>query len=353
MTLVIQEDVSLAKRTTIGLGGSADQLIACKSVDDLRAGLEHAREHKLPVHILGGGSNTIFADAGWRGVVLAVQLAGVELAGDGVVAAAAGEAWDALVQQTIDAGLGGLEAMSGIPGLVGATPMQNVGAYGQQVSEVITSVEALERSSGNIVSFTNQECDFGYRSSRFKFKDARNYVITKVTYQLDPDGTPGVQYPQLAEKLKGEDLGQGAEGLMKVREATLALRRSKSMIFDPKDPNSRSCGSFFVNPVLSMARYDALVKKAVEQGIAERVPSFAAGADDKVPAALLIERAGFAKGDRRDGVGISANHPLALVNYEGTTEGLLALADEVQTKVHEIFGILLAREPVVVMPDAS
>ncbi|MAF80753.1 UDP-N-acetylenolpyruvoylglucosamine reductase [bacterium] len=231
--------------------------------------------------------------------------------------------------------------------------MQNVGAYGQQVSEVITKVEALERSTGKVVSFTNQECDFDYRSSRFKYKDEGKYIITKVTYRLDPAGSPTVGYPQLAEKLGDEDIESGTSGLKKVREATLALRRSKSMVVDPKDPNSRSCGSFFVNPVLGMAQYDALVKRVQAQGIAEPVPNFASGVDVKVPAAWLIEQAGFKKGERRGGVGISENHPLALVNHDGTTQQLLALAQEIIQEVLDQFDVELVREPVLVMPDTS
>ena len=351
MTVVIQEDVPLAKRTTIGLGGMADQLIACKSVADIQEALAYARDKDMPIHVLGGGSNTIFADAGFRGVVLAVQLRGIAIRDDGLVTTAAGEPWDELVQQTIAAGLGGFEALSGIPGLVGATPMQNVGAYGQQVSDVIVTVEAIERATGAVVTFDNDECAFEYRGSRFKYADADRYIITSVTYQLDSMGAPTVKYPQLREKITADgvkDLGHGTAALATVREATLSLRRSKSMVVDPSDPNSRSCGSFFINPVLTLSEYEAVVARATKDGVADEVPQFPAGDNVKIPAAWLIEHAGFSKGERRGGVGISENHPLALVNHDGTTEELLQLAEEIQQGVAKQFGVELVREPVLV-----
>lgn len=353
MSIVIQQDVALAPLTSIGLGGTAAFMVTCETVADLQEGLAFARGKQLPVHVLGGGSNTIFSDSGYSGVVLVVALLGLRIAVSGTVIASAGEMWDDVVRETIAAGLGGLETLSGIPGCVGATPMQNVGAYGQNVSSVITQVQGIERSSGNLVTFAVAECDFGYRRSRFKDTDADRYIITEVTYQLDPAGGLTINYPQLAEKIRAEygtsDLGSGRVALQQVREVTLALRRRKSMVVDAADPNTRSCGSFFVNPVFTVVEYADFVARAAAQGIAGDIPHFSEGDTIKVPGAWIIEQAGFTKGERRGGVGISANHPLALVNHDGTTKELLEFAAEIQDVVYAKFGIAFEREPVLVV----
>jgi len=337
----------------MGIGGEASYFAAATSTQEVQEALSFASEKSLPVHVLGGGSNTLFADAGWSGLVLAIRLTGLSVEDDGRVVAAAGERWDDVVQATIAAGLAGFEALSGIPGLVGATPMQNVGAYGQHVADVVKQVTAVEIETGELVTFAAAECQFGYRTSRFKAEDAGKYVITEVAYQLDVAGVPQIRYPQLADKvaeLFGDAaLEPGTAGLEKVRKATLALRRSKSMVIDNADPNTRSCGSFFVNPKLSQDAWEQVVVRAREYGIVDEVPGFAG--DDgllTMPAAWLIEHAGFAKGDRRGGVGISENHPLALINVDGTCDELLVFADEIVAAVQERFDITLEREPVLV-----
>lgn len=348
--LEIQKEVDLAALTTIGLGGKAAYFLEVSSREELTAGLAWAKAEGLPTYILGGGSNTIFLDSGFSGLVLKVGLLGIEWGEevDGVieVRAAAGEEWDALVVQTIEKGLGGLECLSGIPGLVGATPMQNVGAYGQEVAAVIRSVTVWDREESKEVVFSNEECAFSYRQSRFKGREAGRYVILEVTFGLRSDGVPTVRYPQVVEQVRemygADELGVGAEALGKTREAVLALRRSKSMVVDVNDPNSKSCGSFFTNPIVSEEK----ARKLVET-FGEKAGGFAGPGGVKLSAAFLVEAAGFRKGYTYKGVGISANHSLALINRGGTTGELLELQEKIQEAVQEKLGVELMREPVV------
>lgn len=340
-----QTNVSLAPYTTIKLGGPAKYFITANTPEELVQALAQARQRHLPVHIMGGGSNTIFSDSGFNGLVIHLALTGVDLGKDGRVRAAAGVVWDELVQQTIAAGLSGFECMSGIPGSVGATPIQNVGAYGQEVAQTITRVEAIDRQSLMTVAFSHDDCHFEYRNSRFKDQDADKFVIISVEYQLTPDGQPTITYPQLIDQLGGhtaiERLGSTQNALQRVRDAVINLRASKSMIVNDDDPNSRSCGSFFVNPIVTEEQL-----KNIQQH--SDPPSFPAKLGLKIPAAWLIEQAGFTTGYRLGGVGISTNHPLALVNYDGTTVELLKLADQIQSKIARTFGIELQREPVLI-----
>lgn len=360
MTLV-REHVELAPLTTMRLGGPARYFAECKTNDDVTSALAFGREHGLPVHILGGGSNSIFLDEGFSGLVLAVRMRGVTFQADGVIEAAAGEPWDPLVAKTISRGLAGFECLSGIPGLVGATPIQNVGAYGQEVAEVIETVTVIDRADGHERTLSNTECNFTYRTSRFKQADAGKYIITSVRYRLRPDGVPTLRYPQLREVLGAEGaLESGMSGLAAVREAVLELRRAKSMVIDDADPNTRSCGSFFVNPVVPKAQAEKLQQQYSDMPTftGEETPHGTAaagwtGSHIKIPAAWLIERAGFMKGLQRGGVGISSRHPLALVNKSGTTKELLSLAADIHTAVHEQFSIELEQEPVVVPPGSA
>lgn len=243
--LVIKEQVPLASLTTIGLGGAARFFIECRTVAALREALSFAQSQKIPVYVLAGGSNTVFADSGYNGLVIKVALTGVinEAIGQFVdVTAQAGEDWDTLVAWSVRNNLAGVECLSGIPGTVGATPVQNVGAYGQDVAATIRQVQALDRQTLKIVEMENTDCAFAYRSSRFKYRDKGRYIITAVTYRMRSDGEPTVVYPRLAEILTGHAT------LQQVRQAVLGLRRRKSMIVDSTDPHSRSCGSFFYEP---------------------------------------------------------------------------------------------------------
>lgn len=360
--LRLEEHVPLAPLTSLRLGGAARYLARCDSTDAMRQALRWAGARHLPVHVLGGGTNTVFADAGYGGLVIKVEGAGVQLAEDGdgvVVAAAAGADWDGLVSACVDAGLSGVECLSGIPGLVGATPMQNVGAYGQEVADAIVAVRALDRTGLEEVTFARAECGFGYRTSRFKTADRDRYLVTRVDYRLSRARRPEVRYAELARRLErdGVDLAAlppGREALRALRAAVLALRRGKSMVLDDADPNARSAGSFFLNPTLGDDALAALKARwQARGGDPATVPVYAAGAGaHKVAAAWLVERAGFAKGTVRGGAAVSEKHALALVNRGGTTADLLALATAVADAVHAAFGVRLEREPVCV-PSAG
>ena len=331
--------------------------------------------------ILGGGSNLVVADEGFDGTVIQVATKGMRLGGGsgglwgssppsqqgggsggssprgrpdaepGLVTVAAGEDWDEVVAWTIAAGLAGLECLSGIPGRAGATPIQNVGAYGQEVSETITQVRTYDRVTGQISIIPNERCGFGYRTSVFKRDDARRHVVLSVTFRLavQPVSRP-VRYAELAGAL-GAAIGDQAAST-EVRSAVIGLRRGKGMVIDAADPDARSVGSFFVNPVLDGAALAAVEAAArAKCGDGTRVPRFDAGDGlVKVPAAWLIERAGFGKGySLGDGARISSKHTLALVNSgSATTAGLLALAREIRDGVRDVFGVSLAPEPVLV-----
>lgn len=349
-----RSSVPLAECTSIGLGGLAKSFAVCGSVREIRKALTYAREQHLPVHVLGGGTNVIFSDEGFPGLVIRIALRGISVfAGSPyTVRAAAGEVWDDFVKLCIEYNLPGVECLSGIPGLVGATPIQNVGAYGQEVGQKITRVTALDRTTLELVEFEGVNCWFGYRKSRFKAEDADRYIITEVSFGLTPDERPVVHYLELQHALdqRGVSIDPGKAGLLAIRDAVLTLRKKKSMLLDPQDPNARSVGSFFVNPILTKDQYTTLQKRWTDAGHSDAIPSFGAPEGIKVPAAWLVEHSGYPKGFRRDGVGVSPNHALALVNYGGTTHELLMLADDIRRAVEREFGIRLQLEPVIVPP---
>ena len=292
------------------------------------------------------------ADEGFDGTVIQVATKGVDPGGEpGLMTVAAGEDWDAVVAWTVAAGLAGLECLSGIPGLAGATPIQNVGAYGQEVGQTITSVRTYDRVTGQISTIPNERCGFGYRTSVFKRDDARRHVVLGVTFRLAVQSASApVRYAELASAL-GVEIGDRVAS-PRVRSAVMDLRRGKGMVIDAADPDTRSAGSFFVNPVLDGAALAAVEAAARARcGAGTRVPRFDAGDGlVKVPAAWLIERAGFGRGySPGDGARISSKHTLALVNYESaTTAGLLALARQIRDGVRDAFGVSLTPEPVLV-----
>ncbi len=376
--------MNLADHTTVGLGGPARRFVRAETDEDLIEAVRAAEDGGEPMLILGGGSNLVVADEGFDGTVIQVATKGMRLGGGsgglwgsspasqqgggsgglwdssprgrpdgepGLVTVAAGEDWDEVVAWTIAAGLAGLECLSGIPGLAGATPIQNVGAYGQEVSETITQVRTYDRVTGQISIIPNERCGFGYRTSVFKRDDARRHVVLSVTFRLavQPVSRP-VRYAELAGAL-GAAIGDQAAST-EVRSAVIGLRRGKGMVIDAADPDTRSVGSFFVNPVLDGAALAAVEAAArAKCGDGTRVPRFDAGDGlVKVPAAWLIERAGFGKGySLGDGARISSKHTLALVNSgSATTAGLLALAREIRDGVRDVFGVSLAPEPVLV-----
>jgi UDP-N-acetylmuramate dehydrogenase len=347
--LSLREHVPLAPYTTLGLGGKARYFVECDTEDHVRAALAYASDRRLPVYVLGGGSNVVFLDAGFPGLVVRVTIGGIEFR-DGPqpeVRAGAGVDWDSLVRGLVERGWTGVECLSGIPGTVGGTPIQNVGAYGQEIAETLVSVDCLDRETLEHRRFTGADCAFAYRDSRFKRADRGRYVVLEVTLRLGRDQNPRIRYPELQRAvagLGGLESTPPTEALRLVRQAVLTLRRGKSMVLDPADPNTRSVGSFFTNPVLSAAAFADLEQRW------KGIPSFPTDGGVKVPAGWLVEQAGFPKGYRGEGggAGISTRHALALVNLGGTSADLLALAEEVREGVERQFGIRLAYEPELV-----
>ena len=346
MALTIERDVPLAPRTTLGIGGPARRFVRATSAPELRMALAEAERAGERVFILGGGSNLVVGDGGWPGLVIQIAITGVEYEDDGstvLVHAGAGVVWDDLVAAAVERDLAGIECLSGIPGLVGATPMQNVGAYGQEVAETIEVVDTIERSTGQTIEFTPSDCAFAYRTSRFK--GSERHIITHVTFRLARSTVSRpVKYAELAKSL---GLAEGATApLRTVRDRVIELRRGKGMVVDAADPDSRSAGSFFMNPIVDNATLTALEAR-LPPGTS--VPKWYAGDGKlKLSAGWLIERAGFAKGTARGTVGISSKHALALVNRGGATAAdLLALAREIQDGVRDQLGIELHPEPVI------
>jgi UDP-N-acetylmuramate dehydrogenase len=339
-----EHDVPLAPLTTLQLGGPARRLVAPRTDDELVEAVRHGHD---PLLLLAGGSNVVIADAGFPGTVVRVATSGVEIGErDGHVRldVAAGEDWDTLVARTVNEGLAGFECLSGIPGSVGATPIQNVGAYGQEVAETVVSVRAYDRTEDRVVDLAPAQCGFAYRASRFKRADRGRFAILRVAYELprSPRSAP-VRYAELADAL-GLELGETAE-LPAVREAVLALRRGKGMVVDPADPDSVSAGSFFTNPVLGAAAFEELRERA---GVD---PPGWPEADGRVKtsAAWLIQRAGFERGQGDGRIGLSRKHTLAIVNRGGGSAAeLVVLARELRDGVRERFGVTLEPEPVLV-----
>ncbi|MGB5812572.1 MAG: UDP-N-acetylmuramate dehydrogenase [Polyangiales bacterium] len=339
----LEHDVPLAPLTTLELGGAARHFTRVTDVDALRAAFRWAREEGHPVSVIGGGSNLIVPDAGYDGLVVHMAIGDIEFGEAGSVSVGAGVPWELVVDGAVTRGWAGLECLTGIPGSTGATPIQNVGAYGQEVAEVIASVHVFDRETFQRRELEPDACDFGYRDSLFK-RDPGRFVVCSVRFQLRPGEAGEVRYPELAKKLSGEtDLGE-------IRSAVLDLRRRKSMVVDPDDPNHRSAGSFFLNPVVSAATAAEIARLAVAENLvpdAADVPRYPmADGSMKLAAGWLIEKAGVHKGTRQGPIGVSSRHALALVHYGGgTTAALLAFAAEIQTRVEDRFGIRLEREP--------
>ncbi len=346
MTLPFESDVSLADFTSLGLGGPSRRFVRVETPDALEDALA-SPEALGPVLLLAGGSNLVISDAGFDGLTIHLGLRGIVEQSPGRLVVDAGEPWENVVEFAVSRGWAGIECLSGIPGCTGSTPIQNVGAYGQEVAQVITCVEALDLERGEAVRLTPDECGFAYRSSRFKRERGR-WVVTRVHFQLRPGGAPTVAYRELSNALQGHDAD-----LVTVREMVLDLRRSKSMVLDPSDPDARSVGSFFTNPIVDTATATRVVTRAVEAGLVaegSEVPSYPAGDGlTKFPAAWLIERSGISKGMRRGNVAVSSKHTLALVHLGGgSTAELVGLAREVRSNVRDQFDIVLEPEPTLV-----
>lgn len=341
---------ALAPLTTLQIGGPASRMVDLDLEAHVVDAVHDADARGEPMFVLGEGSNVVVADAGFPGLVARMAIRGVDLHRDrglAFVDVAAGENWDAFVARAVDEGWRGVECLSGIPGLVGATPIQNVGAYGREVAEVVTRVRVFDRQSDLIQVIPNDRCSFTYRSSLFK--SAPRYVVLGVSFLLARQAlSMPVKYAELATEL-GVEMGERA-GVGEVRSSVLKIRARKGMVLNPGDQDTRSAGSFFTNPVLTTEEY-ARVEAAAAARAAGPVPRYEAGTGlVKVPAAWLIEQAGFAKGYGTPGrARISSKHTLALVNADGaTTADLLALAREIRAGVRSTFGVTLTPEPILV-----
>jgi UDP-N-acetylmuramate dehydrogenase len=343
--LVPRPDVVLAPYCTLGVGGPARWFVEARDEAAVSGALDWADARGLPLRVLGGGSNLVIADAGVEALVVRVDLRGVttrEAAGAVEVTAGAGEPWDVLVAHVVERGWAGVECLSGIPGLVGATPIQNVGAYGQEVSETLTAVRALDTATGRVLTLTNDECGFAYRDSRFKRAEPGRHVILAVTYRLTPGGAPCLRYAEVARHLASRGVARPA--LADVRESVVAIRRSKSMVIDAGDENRRSCGSFFTNAIVSAADAERVARLAGDPPM-PRWPE--RDGRVKLSSAWLIERAGFARGDRDGAVGLSTRHALAVVAHDGArASDVVAFARRVTDAVDARFGVRLTPEPV-------
>jgi UDP-N-acetylmuramate dehydrogenase len=342
--VLIEENRALAPFTTFGIGGPARWFVQARSEDEVIDAAAWAREKGEPLFVLGGGSNLLVADRGFDGLVLHIALRGVESEDDAsqrVFRVSAGEDWDGFVQRAIADNCAGIECLAGIPGTVGGTPVQNVGAYGQEVSSVIERVRAIDLHNGAAVEFANADCAFAYRKSRFNTNDRGRYAVTRVDYRLQPGGAPTLRYADLQRAFAGS----AQPTLAQVAEAVRRIRQSKGMLLVEGDPDCRSAGSFFKNPVVSAAQAARIAAIAGKEP-----PHFPASHDGllKLPAAWLIEQAGFAKGFTMGAAAVSSRHTLALINRgNATAADMMALADCIRAAVDDRFGIQLEREPVL------
>jgi UDP-N-acetylmuramate dehydrogenase len=340
MSLKILENVPLAPLTTLQVGGPARFFVEAVSENDVTEAFEYAKRDSLETFVLGGGSNVLVSDRGFEGLVVRNAIRGITQE-DAVITAAAGEDWDEFVSFCVAKELAGIECLSGIPGFVGGTPVQNVGAYGQEVSETIESVRCFDRRSDEFVELPNEQCGFDYRKSVFNSDKRGRYVVISVTYRLSPGGEAKIVYKDLKDHF-----GENRPTLLETRDAVLRIRRAKSMVIDPLDPNSRSAGSFFKNPIVAAE----LVEGIAEELMIQTVPHFRVNDTEvKIPAAWLIENAGFSRGFVHGNAGISSNHTLAIVNRGGAAASeIVSLKNLIQNAVLERFGIDLRPEPVFV-----
>jgi UDP-N-acetylmuramate dehydrogenase len=344
----IRENVPLAPLTTLQVGGPARYLAEAENQDDVREAARFAQARRLPLFVLGGGSNLLVADSGWPGLVLQIAIGGITTrteAGAVILDVGAGLNWDDFVAHAVASRCAGVECMSGIPGSVGGTPVQNVGAYGQEVSETIESVHALDLKTDRAVTLSNQDCGFAYRTSIFNTIHRGRYIILRVSYRLQQDGAPSLKYADLQKHFTNWTT---PPSLSEVREAVRQIRRSKGMLIVPGDDDCRSAGSFFKNPVLSQLQFQELRRRAESRGL--QIPSYPAlAAQQKVSAAWLVEHSGFSKGYALGPAKISNKHALALVNAgHASAADIVRLKDQIQSQVQQNWGILLDPEPVFV-----
>lgn len=355
----LRRDEPLAPKTTFGVGGAAEFYLEAQDEPTLREALLWSNARNLPLTVLGGGSNVLVSDHGVRGLVLRVAIRGLRYeAKDSRVRVfvGAGESWDTFVATTVSHDWAGIECLSGIPGDVGAAPIQNIGAYGQEVGEVIDWVEVIDRQTGALQRIPRSDCAFAYRDSIFKGDCKDRFIVVGVSFALDHNGAPAIRYAELQRHMKELGKETGAS-LSDVRSAVVELRRRKSMVLDPADENVRSAGSFFLNPILDDNTWTNVRARIEGSGVlkpSETIPQFAAGPGHvKLAAAWLIERAGFSKGMGDGPVGLSTKHTLALVNRGGAKAiDILRFARRIREGVNETFGVSLVPEPVLLGFDA-
>ena len=342
------ENVYLAPLTTLKVGGPARYFMEPKSAAEVSEAVNFALASNLPLFVLGGGSNVVISDAGWPGLILKPAILGIDERtenGKAIFEVGAGEEWDRFVARAVARNCAGVECLSGIPGSVGGTPVQNVGAYGQEVSETIESVMVFDLKDGQIRELCAEACGFQYRTSIFNTSERGRFIILRVTYSLTPGGKPRIEYADLKKHFAGF---QNVPSLASTREAVRRIRATKAMLITPGDEDCLSAGSFFKNPILTPAQYEDLNRRAAAKGL--QVPSYPAlDAQRKVSAAWLVEHSGFSKGYRSGRAGISRKHALAIVNRgEATAADIVDLKDHIQQRVEELWNLHLEAEPVFV-----
>jgi len=346
--MLIQENVPLAPLTTLQVGGPARYFVQAQTIAEVSEAVSLARSRNLELFVLGGGSNLVISDAGWPGLVLKISIPGIDERSQDDISlfeVGAGEEWDKFVAQAVSRNCSGIECLSGIPGSVGGTPVQNVGAYGQEVGETIESVLTLDLKDGQVHELCNEACSFQYRTSIFNTSERGRYIILRVTFVLTPGGEPAILYADLKKYFAGRTT---KPSLADTREAVRQIRASKAMLITPGDEDSRSAGSFFKNPVLSDEQYKELNQRATARGL--QIPNYPAlQAQNKISAAWLVEQSGFSKGYGNGRVGISRKHALAIVNRGNASAAeIVALKEEIQTGVYHLWGVRLEAEPVFV-----
>jgi len=358
--MTIQERVPLAPLTTLQVGGEARYFSEIKREDELREAVSFAKSRDLPLFILGGGSNLVIADSGWPGLVLRIGIGGIttpeldtatpaDAKSTAVLfSVGAGVNWDDFVAQAITQNCAGVECLSGIPGSAGGTPVQNVGAYGQEVSDTIESVRAFDLQRNISAILPKPACGFRYRTSIFNTNARGRYIILRVNYRLKRGGAPNLKYADLQNHFAAQLAAKKTPSLSETRDAVCAIRRSKGMLIVPGDEDCRSAGSFFKNPILTEEQFKALSDRAAAQSLA--IPSYPAlDAQHKISAAWLVEHSGFSKGYVAGNAGISHKHALALINRgDAKASDIVALKEEIQSKVEAQWGISLEPEPVFV-----
>ncbi len=353
-SLKIQEHVLLAPYTTLRVGGAARYFLEAKTETEVEAAVAFARELSLPLFVLGGGSNLLVGDSGFDGVVVHVAVHGIkeqeakeQRERDGVLLeAGAGENWNDIVLYAVERDYAGIECLAGIPGDVGGTPVQNVGAYGQEVSETVVRVRGYDMEASTFVDLVADDCRFAYRRSLFNTEERGRYIITAVTYRLRPGGEPALRYADLQRHFKGTlDAGE-RPSLKQVYDAVRSIREQKGMLAGQGGADGRSAGSFFKNPVVPVSMIERIA--AALSIDASQIPHWPApDGRTKVPAAWLIEKAGFGRGFVLGNAGISSRHTLALINRgDATAAEILALRDAIRERIQGLFGIRLEQEPV-------